>query len=173
MTQKTDLRAHYSHQRKSLIPARKSEAARAALSLAEKKGNILSFASQGSEINLWPLNQLLLQQKRLFLPRAEGNSLKIYKIKDLRELTLSSLNVFEPNPDRCEEVSVDQVGLILVPGLAFDVLRFRLGYGKGYYDRLLNAQKVQSIGIGFIEQKIDQELPRDSWDVPLTSLLLF
>lgn len=55
--------------------------------------------------------------------------------------------------------------LIIVPALAFDRAGFRLGYGGGYYDRLLARAICPTVGLCFHELLVDA-LPRDSWDRP-------
>jgi 5-formyltetrahydrofolate cyclo-ligase len=66
------------------------------------------------------------------------------------------------------------VDLILVPGLAFDSEYYRLGYGKGYYDRLLaETPHIPAWGVGFHEQMSPEPLPRDTWDLPVQKVLLF
>src|SRR5215218_6688898 len=56
--------------------------------------------------------------------------------------------------------------LVIVPLLAFDRRGYRLGYGKGYYDRLLAGSPVTSIGVAFAAQEIDM-LPAEAHDIAL------
>ena len=53
--------------------------------------------------------------------------------------------------------------LIIVPALAFDRRGFRIGYGGGYYDRLLERASCPTVGLTFHEL-VQQELPREPWD---------
>ena len=53
--------------------------------------------------------------------------------------------------------------LVIVPALAFDRRGFRIGYGGGYYDRLLERASCPTVGLTFHEL-IQQELPREPWD---------
>lgn len=63
--------------------------------------------------------------------------------------------------------------IILVPGLAFDQHKHRIGYGRGYYDQLISKHpEVPAWGVAFREQLVDT-LPIDPWDQPLTTLHLF
>jgi 5-formyltetrahydrofolate cyclo-ligase len=55
---------------------------------------------------------------------------------------------------------------VIVPLLAFDRRGHRLGYGKGYYDRLLAASQATTIGVGFAAQEIDA-LPAQAYDIAL------
>ena len=60
--------------------------------------------------------------------------------------------------------------LVLVPLVAIDPHGTRLGQGKGHYDRVLGRLREHGallIGIGWHVQKLDGEIPRDSWDIPL------
>ena len=96
-----------------------------------------------------------------------------YRVKDTERLKLSHMRIWEPDSALCERVDLSQIDWALVPGLAFDRENYRLGYGEGWYDRLLGqAKDLHSIGIGFREQLASDLLPRDSWDVPLQELLL-
>ena len=56
--------------------------------------------------------------------------------------------------------------LVIVPLLAFDRRGYRLGYGKGFYDRLLAANRATTIGVGFAAQEVDA-LPAETHDIAL------
>lgn len=122
----------------------------ASLLLREKlqsKGVILSFSPFGSEIDLGPLNQILAAENRLCLVP--------YRIESLIEVPLSKIDC------------------ILVPGLGFDKEKYRIGYGRGDYDRFLAQTKdILTIGVGFREQLCEELLPRDPWDIPVKELIL-
>lgn len=64
------------------------------------------------------------------------------------------------------------VDLLLVPGLAFDEDGYRLGYGKGFYDALLDRldERLPTLGVGFASQWTDR-LPRDPQDLPVQGLV--
>ena len=70
------------------------------------------------------------------------------------------------NPRELRPAAPGDWDLVIVPLLAFDRRGYRLGYGKGYYDRLLAASPVVSIGIAFAAQEIDA-LPAEAHDVAL------
>jgi 5-formyltetrahydrofolate cyclo-ligase len=137
---------------------------------------ILSYASFGDELSTWSLNQQLAESGRLVLPRVTGNNLQLFKVNHLKEqLIVNRWGILEPNPNVCEEISVEQLAAALVPGLLFDSFRHRLGYGKGFYDRLLAQfpSTVETIGLGFREQEVLDPLPIHSGDRPLHKVLLF
>ena len=173
MTPKASLRTRYLKIRGAISSARRKEAAQGLLDLLEpERGTILSFSSVGSEIDCSWLNELLAKRKQLVLPRCDGNQLQLHSVSDLAHLKVGSYGLLEPNPAHCPEVKLSLIDLILVPGIVFDAEGYRIGYGKGFYDRLLADASAKTVGIGFLEQKIDGTLPRDSWDVPVQTLLL-
>jgi 5-formyltetrahydrofolate cyclo-ligase len=70
------------------------------------------------------------------------------------------------NPRDRQPAAPGDWDLVIVPLLAFDRRGHRLGYGKGYYDRLLDASHATSIGVGFAAQEIDA-LPAQTYDIAL------
>ncbi len=80
-------------------------------------------------------------------------------------------------PEPMEPLIVDESNLdvVLVPLLAFDDRGYRIGYGKGFYDRFLQRLSQQGVnpcrvGISFFQQKVDA-VPADSWDEPLDAVV--
>ena len=86
------------------------------------------------------------------------------------ELVTAAFGVQEPHPSRTEVVP----DLIVVPLLGFDALGNRIGYGGGFYDRMLNSLracgKVDVIGVGYEEQQCDK-IPTHAFDEPLDLIL--
>jgi len=70
------------------------------------------------------------------------------------------------NPRELRSAAPGDWDLVIVPLLAFDRRGYRLGYGKGYYDRLLAASPVTTIGVAFAAQEIDA-LPAEAHDIAL------
>lgn len=134
---------------------------------------ILSFASKPLEINLWPFNHWLLKNHRLLLPKIEKNSLIPYEITSLEQLIPSKHALKEPDSNISRQVPLEEIDLVLVPGLYFDDHSHRIGYGKGYFDRFLLAlPQAQKWGIGFTEQKA-LKLPYENHDINLDKIFLF
>ena len=78
-----------------------------------------------------------------------------------------------PEPTAWQAVDLQTVDLVIVPGLAFDKQGGRLGYGKGYYDRILAGCRATccKIGLGYAWQVIDGPLPLASHDVHMDLLV--
>ena len=136
---------------------------------------VLSFASTEKEIDLWPINEVLAKEKKLLLPRVEGDEIVPYFVTDIENgLKLSKRKILEPDPARCERADLGVIHCILVPGLGFDSLKHRLGHGMGFYDRLLvKLPHTPAFGIGFKEQLISDRLPIKNHDRRLTRLYLY
>lgn len=138
---------------------------------------VISFASFGDEINLWPLNYSLLQKGLLALPRvSDDGTLEIYHVASLQgTLIRSSWGVLEPDPQYCKRLSISEDSLVFVPGLGFDPSGNRLGYGKGCYDRFLChlPASTMTMGVGFLEQSLIDSFPIEDTDVALKDVALF
>jgi len=146
----------------------------AVMKLKERLGSykhVLSFTSFGTEIDLWPLNAILAKEKRLCLPHYSG---KLFSVESLSYLHPGPKPNLEPDPSKCQEIALQQVDCILTPALLFDSKGYRLGFGSGYYDKLLENRKKETLvfGIGFTEQLSKDPLPHESHDIPVDELLL-
>lgn len=177
MSTKAGLRQQMRRQRLEVSLSRRKEAAclaHAGLNAAlTGKNLVLSYASFGSELDLWSLNTQLAQERRLVLPRATGDRLTLHQVTHLKHLISSQWGIQEPDPQSCPLVNLCKIETILVPGLAFDSHHHRLGFGKGFYDRLLKDGAIPTIGVGFKEQLLSDALPIQPWDVALSQLQLF
>lgn len=139
-----------------------------------KATTISIFVSFGSEINTLPLIEGLLKlNKHVVVPSiTPADEMVMKSIKSLDGLCVFGKHEIKEPGVSSKTVSKNEIDLVFVPGLAFDKKHYRLGYGKGYYDAYLEGMSVKTIGLGFKEQGID-ELPYDSWDIPLDDVLLF
>lgn len=89
-----------------------------------------------------------------------------YYIDSLSQLSPGHFGVWEPEADESRRAD-GKSGLCLVPGLSFDKEGYRLGYGKGYYDRFLSAFGGQSVGLcyeecirsGLVHGRYDKTIP--------------
>ena len=123
----------------------------------------------GSEVNTLDILNKVLEQKILALPATLGDKILFYKMSHMRSyfnldrMILSKFGIKEPSPSTAD--LIDDIDLLIVPGIAFDRNGYRIGYGRGFYDRYLERKKcVFSIGLGFELQLLDETLPHEQFD---------
>jgi 5-formyltetrahydrofolate cyclo-ligase len=108
--------------------------------------------------------------KRLVCPRVDRmeGRLRLHEVRDLgSDLRRGTLGI--PEPRRvCPEIGAESIDWVLVPGLGFDVLGYRLGRGAGHYDRLLPTLRPDAPcwALGLDCQWVE-ELPVEPHDIPL------
>ncbi len=85
------------------------------------------------------------------------------------ETTLVINNIGIPEPFEAESANLNDAELIIVPLLLGDKLGNRIGYGGGFYDRMLTSFKGQTIGVSLAP--LVDKLPTEEWDIPLNSIL--
>jgi len=148
---KSALRAQVLSVRASMHPDRRAEASTAitghllrlpALSTAVTVAGYVGFDSEIDTVDL--LAALLGQGKRLVLPRVvDGASpqrrhLSLHRVDDVeRDTRPGRWGIREPDPASCPAIDPQALDLVLLPGVAFDRRGGRLGYGAGFYDRML------------------------------------
>lgn len=85
------------------------------------------------------------------------------------DLVPGKFGIPEPRPE-CPALPLNQLDLVLVPGVAFTALGARLGRGRGFYDRILASVTGRKIGVAFDEQLVD-ELPVEPHDQRVDAIL--
>lgn len=124
-------------------------------------GAVLAYSSFGTELNTRSfLDFVIASGRNLVLPRVDraARLLRLYAVADLdHDLASGTWGIREPDPDRCREVTLGDVDFVLVPGVAFDTRGGRLGYGGGFYDRLLAAAEpsLPLVAAAFAVQVVD------------------
>lgn len=132
-----------------------------------KAKSVLFYASFKNEVSTKNMIQDSLESKIILLPKIQGNIISIHKINSLDELCPNRYGILEPGEKEAYEPPVD---LTIVPGVAFDSKGHRIGYGGGYYDKILKEIKSENIGLAFSLQIIDF-VPYLGYDVPVDTLI--
>ncbi len=123
---------------------------------------VMAFVAMGSEVDLAAIGPTVL-------PRVEGPDLVPVAWGPGQELARSRFGVLEPTGPGLDPHRID---VVCVPGLAFDRHGYRVGYGKGFYDRFLPRLRPDAVVVGvcFAAQVVD-EVPHDTFDVPVPRLV--
>lgn len=136
---------------------------------------ILFYASFRSEVDTSEMIKITLSQgKRAILPKVdkENKMLKLYEIKAMSELMQGYMGISEPSVSEGKLTGLDDIDLIIIPGAAFDIHGNRLGYGAGFYDRLLAGMKNKiSIIAPAYEEQIIEKIPSEPHDVKVTKIV--
>lgn len=177
---KASLRKEILSKRDSIPPAVKKAKDRAIeerlflLSEFTSAKTIFFFASFRSEVNTFGMMQRALDEgRRAVLPRVEGQNLGLYEVRSLDELVPGYMKIPEPSVLTDErKITINDVDLIIVPGAAFDESGNRIGYGGGFYDRLLGSllRPVPVVAVCY-EEQIVSAVPAETHDVIIGVLL--
>ena len=115
------------------------------------------------------LQQGLESGKSIYYPRVE-QGLVFSEINSLTDLVRGAFGLMEPQ-HTCPILKANEnLDLILVPGIGFDTQGFRIGYGKGFYDRYLSHKKNFAVGLAYEFQIISEIIP-DPWDQKVQFLI--
>ncbi len=113
------------------------------------------------------------RKKRIFVPVLRKNNMEFYRLFPDSELQNNQFNIPEPVPTEQNLMPAQNLNVILVPLLAFDLSGNRLGMGGGYYDKLLSFTKRRDkfrrpllVGMAYDFQKIDK-IVANHWDIPM------
>lgn len=106
------------------------------------------------------------QGKQVCYPRVVGEKLEFLEVGAINSLVLGAFGVAEPEIGR--KISVAELDLLIVPGVAFDMRGHRLGYGGGFYDRQLTEISKTTISVGLcFETQLCDLLPTEEHDQAL------
>ena len=131
---------------------------------------VMVYLSMKSEVETGELIETLFSQGRQIIAPVVGTKsgqLIPRCVQNLeKDLVKHHYGMLEPN-ENCPIFSPDKLQLIFVPGIAFDLSGYRLGYGKGFYDRFLpSCPNAVTAGIAFQAQLVEDTYPQP-WDIPV------
>jgi len=125
-------------------------------------GTVLSYLAMADEVDVGPVNSL--GRCRIAITRTpKSGSLSVHEYQSER-LESHRLGFEQPAED-APRIELDDIDVVLVPGLAFDRRGNRLGWGKGYYDELLARLPSGVIRVGVtIDELLVDALPTEDHD---------
>lgn len=138
----------------------------------KEASNIMLYLDFNNEVQTSTLITKLLSLKKIVSsPITIVNSKQLipHQILDLdTSINIGAYGIREPNKDICPLINVSDIDVVIVPAVAYDVNRYRLGYGGGFYDRFLNTLKPSSITIGIaFDFQVFDYIPKESHDAQL------
>ena len=140
----------------------------------KKSDLVLVYVSKEIEVDTFNVIEVALKQgKRVAVPICivDGCLMDFYYITSIEnDLEAGSFGVLEPIVEKCEKVTDFSNAVCIVPGFSFDSKGYRLGYGKGYYDRFLNKFDGTTIGLCYSEC-VMWELPHGYYDKPVDFII--
>ena len=179
--QKDDIREEYKQRRLEMSMEERHQRDEAICHVAENLVSfryaeyVLLYAATEGEIDVNAIAQLALEKgKKVCFPRCDKktHTMTYHIVQSLDELKVDSYGILEP----AEEAPVYEpekdtgAAVCFVPGLVYDKAGYRLGYGKGFYDRYLSAFSGCTIGVVYSDY-ILPVVPRGRFDVSVDILL--
>lgn len=142
--------------------------------ILDGKKNIMVYMDFRNEVKTENIiNYLLKNNYNVILPKVNFQTgyLDLFYIDSLNDLTVSSYGILEPKVNKSSYANPENIDLIFVPGVGFDKNFFRIGYGGGYYDKLLPQTKNCIFCALAFEEQIVEKIPYDSHDVKMDIII--
>lgn len=175
MITKNEIRETIKKQREALDPLNKQKLDELIIEKINKKSEfktshtILFYISHKNEVDLKNLIVDSLKEKIIVLPKVKEDNLTLHQINSFDDLEKGAYGILEPKQDT-KIFNPAEIDLAFIPGVAFDSQGHRIGFGKGYYDKLNKELKCLKIGIAYDFQIVD-EIPFEPHDVPVDLLI--
>ena len=127
---------------------------------------IMAYYPLKGEVDILSTVRKVLGKKRICFPvmDLEKKTLSVFEVENFTgDFALGPYGVLQPDPAKAKEINIKEIDVVIVPGLAFDNRRNRLGRGAGFYDRFLKTllPSTKKVGVAFEFQILDN-LPVDS-----------
>lgn len=144
----------------------------------KQAASLALYASFSNEImtdDIWAA--AVKDDKKVYFPRvvkpthgAGAKHLEFFMVDSLDDLAPGTYEVREPK-GHGEKIEVSEIGLAVVPGLAFDAKGGRLGFGKGYYDMALSKMNCPVVALAYDFQVLKHDLPMSGHDVRVIAIV--
>ena len=177
---KDDIREEYKERRQNMNAEEKFRRDNAICKAAEALVSfryaeyVLLYASTPDEIDVYDIARVALAKgKKVCFPRCDKktHTMQYHIVSSLDELAPDAYDLLEPSENApIYDPSSPGGAVCFVPGLVYDKAGYRLGYGKGFYDRYLSGFSGCTIGVVYSDY-ILAEVPRGRFDVSVDILL--
>lgn len=138
----------------------------------KKAKRILFYAPIQGEVDTFELVTKYINKKEIFFPRTDqkDHTLHLHKVANLNELEKGKFSILEPL-ETSAGYDPESMELAIIAGIAFDLYGHRIGFGMGYYDRLLKNTKCLKIGLAYEFQIIENVPGTEDYDVPVDKII--
>jgi 5-formyltetrahydrofolate cyclo-ligase len=139
----------------------------------QRSRRIACYLPMADEVDTWPIiARAWRMKKKIYAPITRRNRLLTFReIRPESDLVTTDFGLLKPVSG--QEVGARELDLVLVPMVAFDDERQRLGMGGGYYDRTFSFLRARRslfrpklVGLAFACQRVDK-IPLNPWDIRL------
>lgn len=129
---------------------------------------LLIYISINNEVDTIKIINYFLYAKNIAVPKIIDNNMYFCYITNLNDLTPGKYNIPEPTNENI--VTDFDNSICIVPGICYDKENYRIGYGKGYYDRFLSKNKIKTIGLCYKECMIEK-IDNDKYDYKIDEVI--
>lgn len=129
---------------------------------------LLIYISINNEVDTIKIINYFLNTKNIAVPKIIDNDMFFCYVTNLNELTSGKYNIPEPTNENI--VTDFDNAICIVPGICYDKNNYRVGYGKGYYDRFLSKNKIKTIGLCYKECMIEK-IDNDKYDYKIDEVI--
>ncbi|MFA5068701.1 MAG: 5-formyltetrahydrofolate cyclo-ligase [Candidatus Omnitrophota bacterium] len=137
---------------------------------------IMFYVSKPYEVDTaGMIEEALKRGKRVIVPVTQTKEKQLIPSEitcPARDLAKGPFGVLQPRKECIKAVKIEDIDLVIVPGVAFDSKGNRIGHGQGYFDRFLKhlPKKTPTIGLAFKLQLV-RRIKVLPWDIPVTKLI--
>ncbi len=147
-----------------------------AMDIYKKAKVVFVYMAFNNEVETMTLiKKMLSEKKKVVIPYTDTVNTVIIpsELKDMeRDLIKSKFGYYEPAPERIVPVKPEELDLVVVPGVVFDKNLNRIGFGKGYYDRILCKLKkdAKAVAVAYDFQVLE-EVPSEEHDIKMDMII--
>ena len=176
MVNKKELRALVREKKRAMTPAEIEEKSRILgkkfreCAAYQKAKTIYGYLPYNQEVRTVPiLAQALADGKQVAVPKVYGDDMKFILLPDLTRVSKGYAGIPEPIDDG--PVAADEEALVLMPGLVFDKMGHRIGYGGGFYDKFLSREPDHPTVALCYDFQVMERIETEAFDIPVDVVL--
>lgn len=136
----------------------------------QKAKTVYGYLPYNQEVRTVPiLRQALADGKQVAVPKVYGDDMKFILLPDLSRISKGYAGIPEPIDDG--PVAADEEALVLMPGLVFDKMGHRIGYGGGFYDKFLSREPNHPTVALCYDFQVMEKIETEAFDIPVDVVL--